>query len=207
VRAEPVVGWCSDVLVCSTYNLHDMLLRRPPVLTPDQVKVASIELQLGFRAAARQEASAPTATPAAATQFVRRLAAPSARPMPPARRPTSRAGRKSGCIGPLLRLAMGGIACLVGISLLPQFAQFVGDQFTQSITPGTTTYASCVELRQDYPRGVGTRAAVRRTAVKGRKPAVDLEVYEANRTLDIDRDGLACERSRPEPRRRPPSRN
>jgi hypothetical protein len=196
VRDEPLAGWCYDVMVCSTANLREMLLSRPAVLTSDQVKVASVELQLGFgAAAARQPVPPAVARQPTVAQFVRQVAAPSARPMPPVRRRSSSASRKSGCVGPLLRLAIGGIAFLVGISLLPQLAQFVGDQVTQSVTSGTKTYSSCSKLRQDYPRGVGTRAAVRRTDAKGKAPAVESEVYEANARLDVDDDGLACERS------------
>jgi hypothetical protein len=195
VRAEPVVGWCYDVMLCSTANLREMLLSRPPELTADQVKVASIELQLGLRAAAGRPPTRPVTSQPTGNQFVRRLAVPSVRPSVAVRRRTSRARKQSGCAGQLLRLGIAGVVCLVGISLLPQIGAFVGNQITQSVTSGAKTYASCPELRQDYPRGVGTRAAVRRTAAKGHKPAVEPEVYQANAGLDVDHDGFACERS------------
>ena len=55
-RSEPVVGWCYDVMLCSTGNLREMLIRRPQVLSPDQVTLAAIELDLGFHAAATEVA-------------------------------------------------------------------------------------------------------------------------------------------------------
>ena len=59
VRDEPLSGWCYDVMICSSANLREMLLGRPPVLTPDQVRSAAVELQLGFQAAARSMPAPP----------------------------------------------------------------------------------------------------------------------------------------------------
>ena len=50
VRDEPLFGWCHDVMVCSTGNLHEILLSRPAVLTVDQVRTTGLGLHLGFQA-------------------------------------------------------------------------------------------------------------------------------------------------------------
>lgn len=45
-------GWARDVMVCSTSTLLDLVLTRPVVLTPDQVRLATAELQAQLSAAA-----------------------------------------------------------------------------------------------------------------------------------------------------------
>ena len=62
-RADPVVGWCFDVMLCSTSNVRELLIRRPQVLTPDEVRLASIDLDLGFRAGAQRPAREPKLQP------------------------------------------------------------------------------------------------------------------------------------------------
>lgn len=56
VRDEPLSGWARDVIVCSTSNLVQMLESRPEVLSPAQVRDASLQLdaQLSPRAAKAQ---------------------------------------------------------------------------------------------------------------------------------------------------------
>lgn len=66
---------------------------------------------------------------------------------------------------------------------------------TQTRT-GPPVYADCAALNQDYPHGVGFRGARDRTQDGQRRVrnfTVDGPVYLANRALDTDLDGIACE--------------
>lgn len=51
VRDEPVTGWARDVMVSSTTTLLDMLLSRPPVLSPEQCRLVTLDLDAGLRPA------------------------------------------------------------------------------------------------------------------------------------------------------------
>ena len=62
IRDEQLTGWSRDVVVCSTANLLTYLLSRPEVLTPDQVGLASLELDAAFRSAAATPAPTPRRT-------------------------------------------------------------------------------------------------------------------------------------------------
>lgn len=185
VRDEAVAGWCYDVMVCSTGNLREMLLSRPAVLTPDQARTATIDLDLGFRAAARAPlAQSPRPNLVGAVRHVA------------AQRPPRRRARPK-VVGPLLRLALVVVFALVLIGQLPRLAQLgqiVGEQVTKPLTTqAATAYPDCAALRKDFPRGVGTHHGVRRVGDKSAAPAVRPAVYKANRELDVDHDGLACE--------------
>ena len=64
-------------------------------------------------------------------------------------------------------------------------------------TPGAGASASCAELRVTYPHGVAREGA--RDEIESGEPqvltyAVMPDVYSANRRLDTDGDGIACER-------------
>jgi hypothetical protein len=65
VRDDAFAGWAEEVLVCSANNLVQMLTSQPPVLSAEQVRSASLELdgELGFAsdplAAARPRPAAP----------------------------------------------------------------------------------------------------------------------------------------------------
>jgi len=199
VRDEPLAGWCYDVMVCSTGNLREMLLGRPPVLTPVQVRTAAVELHMGFRAAEGSVAGAPprhstrsTPTPG---QFLGAVAAASRSRSTASRRRSSRRAQSRGCVGPLMRFGLAVLACLLALSFLPRIADLVGQQLTQSLTPATKAYSSCAALRQDFPHGVGTRAGVRHALGKHPRVAVEPEVYRANTALDVDKDGMACEKA------------
>ena len=63
VRDDKLTGWSRDVVVCSTANLLTYLLSRPEVLTADQVGVASLELDAGFRSAAATTQQQPSRPP------------------------------------------------------------------------------------------------------------------------------------------------
>ena len=52
-----------------------------------------------------------------------------------------------------------------------------------------TKYKNCDALRKKYPYGVAASAA----SVGTTKATVNAKVYSANRGLDRDKDGVACE--------------
>ena len=58
-----------------------------------------------------------------------------------------------------------------------------------------TKYSTCRALRIDYPRGVAKWTETANAAVKygSRKPSVKKSIYNANRGLDYDRDGVICD--------------
>jgi len=61
-----------------------------------------------------------------------------------------------------------------------------------------TRFGSCREMRAVDPNGVAlTKRAVTRAVKQGfRAPLLCPVAYDANRRLDTDRDGVACERRR-----------
>lgn len=61
-----------------------------------------------------------------------------------------------------------------------------------------TRFGSCREMRKVDPNGVAlTKRAVTRAVKQGfRTPLLCPIAYDANRRLDTDRDGVACERRR-----------
>jgi hypothetical protein len=61
-----------------------------------------------------------------------------------------------------------------------------------------TRFGSCREMRAVDPNGVAlTKRAVTRAVKQGfRTPLLCPVAYDANRRLDADRDGVACERKR-----------
>lgn len=193
-REEPLVGWCHDVMICSTANLREMLTRRPPMLSSDEVTLASIELDLGFRAAA----GPPPRTPR--LQMPRQKRLPRELREPRVRRPEPRISRsfRRG----VLKLTVLALIGLLGVSQLPKLVDYgenLKDRAVEAVQPESMLPAigfdSCQALREVYPDGVGTVAAVRRVKGPWGVPAIQPEVYRASAVLDKDRDGLVCERS------------
>ncbi len=60
-----------------------------------------------------------------------------------------------------------------------------------------TTFGSCAALNRTYPHGVA-RAGARDRTTQGRRQVrgytVNTNVYNHNKRLDYDNDGIACER-------------
>jgi len=57
------------------------------------------------------------------------------------------------------------------------------------------TYPNCAALNKDYPGGAARSASVKNKGGKTRyKPYVSKALYDANKRLDRDKDGIACER-------------
>jgi len=57
------------------------------------------------------------------------------------------------------------------------------------VSPVATKYKNCDALRAKFPRGVALSAA--KVGTTG--ATVNKKVYAANRGLDRDKDGVACE--------------
>ena len=64
-------------------------------------------------------------------------------------------------------------------------------------------YQNCTQLHKKYPGGVAKTSKVRNTkkqngrivpAKSTRSPRVDKALYDKNKGLDRDKDGIACER-------------
>lgn len=178
VRDDAVAGWCDDVMLCSTANLREMLLTRPRVLTPDQVRLAALELDLGFQAAAQARVVHPPVS--------RAPRPPRRRTQPAPARPRRRS--KESPVNALLRLLAVTVIAFLAIGNLPRLGEAISDGAAPA-----EVYGSCKQLRRDYPTGVGTVAAVD-GLVQRRLPVMDDRAYEANAELDTDADGIACER-------------
>ena len=66
----------------------------------------------------------------------------------------------------------------------------------------TKKFKNCSALNKEYPGGISRSGAIDMTKKKGKvvpaspkkSPVVDDAIYEANRKLDKDKDGVACEK-------------
>ena len=58
VRDEPITGWARDVMVCSTANVVDMLLSRPPVMDAATRQRVAVGLDVSLTAARERTRSA-----------------------------------------------------------------------------------------------------------------------------------------------------
>jgi hypothetical protein len=90
------------------------------------------------------------------------------------------------------------VAAVLALACLPFVATAIGDAVSRGLVDQVapaTSFETCAALRREYPLGVGTVAAVD-GLTRDRLPAVDNRAYEANADLDIDADGIACERRR-----------
>ena len=184
VRDERIEGRCHEVLMCSTANLREMLVSRPAVLTPDQVRMAALELGVFLRAAT---ASSPRPSPAPPRRQV------ASRPSVPSPQPRRQQPKKS-MTGRFVGLGLIVLVALLGLSQLPLIVD-LATQVVSDVLVGHQ-YGTCGELREDYPNGVGRAAAVDEMKRQRHRPAVDERVFIANSSLDRDDDGLICERPR-----------
>jgi hypothetical protein len=58
------------------------------------------------------------------------------------------------------------------------------------------TYKNCTAMNKVYKHGVGTKGAKDRTSGKpGTTFKVSASLYSANKKLDHDKDGIACEKA------------
>jgi hypothetical protein len=87
--------------------------------------------------------------------------------------------------------AAAAVALLIGVVPAADAAQSTG-------VPTVKRYANCKALNKVYPHGVGKPGAKDKVR-KGAKPVTNFKrskrIYKAQpRTLDRDRDGIACEK-------------
>ena len=108
----------------------------------------------------------------------------------------------------LVRAAIGALAFVLALSLAAPLAASASSPSPAFAGPGQAPtsagrvaigrkYANCAVLHRRYPHGVGRRGA--RDHVSGSsKPVTTFTrnnvAYNANRGLDRDKDGIACEK-------------
>ena len=56
-------------------------------------------------------------------------------------------------------------------------------------------FKNCTELNKAYPGGVALPGAINSGGVTKKEPKYDKILYIANKKLDRDKDGIACEKS------------
>ncbi len=98
------------------------------------------------------------------------------------------------------RLLAGGILVVMLATALPTEEAAAGSRSVPapvSAPSAAKVYPNCKALNARYPHGVGKKGA-RDHVTRSAKPVttfkVDNTVYAANRKLDRDRDGIACEK-------------
>lgn len=132
VREEPLTGWARDVVITSTTTLVPMLLSRPEVLTSDEVRHLSLDLDAGIRSAMDPGPKSPSRQPGGV-----RMRPAVSRPV--AKRPARRRTKSdAGSVRSILVL----IALLVFFaspSLREGVISFVSDVIVGQVAePGTT---------------------------------------------------------------------
>lgn len=133
VRDEAIVGWARDVMVCSTSNITDMLLSRPPVLDEETRRKICLGLDLSLRNATAVSTTRPSPRGAVSPQRPATFPTPrtSSRPSSRSRKKTLSSGDKAkGLVG----LAIVG--CLVFAPTVYTGAiQVISGVITEMITP------------------------------------------------------------------------
>jgi hypothetical protein len=132
VRDEPMTGWARDVMVCSTGNLVEFLLSRPPVLHREGIQLSV--------SAIRHHASRPVPTPMPTRDIPSRrrrsqaISKASATPGRTRRTRKHRSGRR-------LIVALAGLLAfgVWGTDLLARGGEWVGDRVAEKVTPEVTT--------------------------------------------------------------------
>jgi Excalibur calcium-binding domain len=83
-------------------------------------------------------------------------------------------------------VVLAAVATIAGLGIQPAGAQ-------QAM--GARQYRNCTAMHRDWPHGVArSRAAARREVADGYgRPHVSRRLYRANRDLDANDDGVACE--------------
>jgi len=65
--------------------------------------------------------------------------------------------------------------------------------FTPVVTARTVTYRNCTELNKVYKGGVALPGAKNKGGKTRYKPLFSKALYDANKSKDRDKDGIACE--------------
>ena len=85
------------------------------------------------------------------------------------------------------------------IKVLLTFALLFGFSFSYTehaeAIAKAVSYSNCTELNKVYKGGVAKAANIKNKGGKTKyKPFVSLELYNANKSKDRDKDGIACEK-------------
>ena len=130
---QAMTGWCRDVMVCSTPTLLEMLLSRPMVLGPMEVRDASLRLDARLLAAATAPQRRSREAAAAGRMTRGHFHAPAGRKTARSKK-ASRRRRKA-----LVQLATS-LTLVVGfLAYGPQISTAVGAFLAEQITKGVTT--------------------------------------------------------------------
>lgn len=133
VRDETVVGWARDVMVCSTSNIAEMLLSRPPVLDEETRRKICLGLDLSLRSATSMSTTRPS--PRGTAPSRRSASAPA--PATP-RRPPSRSRKKALSSGDKAKglIGLAIVGCLLFAPTVYTGAmQMISGVITEIVTP------------------------------------------------------------------------
>ena len=132
-RDERVTGWARDVMVCSTSTVVEMLTSREPVLPPEVRRDAAMWLDAQSRPAGVRGRRRPAAAHDLTDLPRHRGGESNTCP-----RPGRRQVRGPSFSGQLIRLALGIVALLALLSILPALGRAVGQQMIDGVTPTQT---------------------------------------------------------------------
>ncbi|HWJ84011.1 MAG TPA: excalibur calcium-binding domain-containing protein [Cellulomonas sp.] len=103
-----------------------------------------------------------------------------------------------------MRRTLAAVMLVVGLVVAPAAAAQAAPQVhTSAHTAKAATFKNCTALNKKYPGGVAKSSKVHNTkTVRGKKvaatskhkPKVSAALYAANKKMDRDKDGIACER-------------
>lgn len=63
-----------------------------------------------------------------------------------------------------------------------------------ALHPTVRVFANCTAMQKVFPGGVARPGAVNKGGSTRYAPKVSRKLYNANRSMDRDKDGIACER-------------
>lgn len=66
--------------------------------------------------------------------------------------------------------------------------------FPSTSNAAAKKFKNCTELNKVYPGGVALPGAVNAGGATKQEPKYDKALYTANKSLDRDKDGIACEK-------------
>jgi len=159
---KPMTGWCRDVMVCSTPTLLQMLLSRPMVLGPREVRDASLRLDARLLAAATAPQRRSREATAAGRMAGGHFPAPSGRNTARSKKASRRRSKA------LVQLATSLTVVLGFLAFGPQISTAVGTFLAEQVTKEVTT----TECDERAGRDVKSRsAAPKRTPPRKSKEA------------------------------------
>jgi hypothetical protein len=182
----PLVGWCRDVMVCSTTNLRQLLLTRPHVLGAAEQMDAWFRLDAQLRPAAEESPPPTTSLPSLArprsgkhrvtgTDTARRMARRQAR-------------RKKG--GSLTSLILGVLMVVTMLAWGPRVASVVGPALVEQFT-GNLGTSDCSQSSVRTGPGRIVEKKEKRRARDGQRRSARLERSQGEAAASSDSSGKA----------------